>query len=259
METPKDYEHSFCVGCFPVRIPRESPVKRTLVWLIIGYASFSAGQTLPTHLGVSVTVERLLRFSGTLTAHRSFVGLVALNFTIYDEPSGGAANWQETQAVQPDAQGRYTVLLGANTVGGLPADTFAPGKAHWLGVGVSGQPEQPRILLVESPFALPPAIPASTMASARASQLHPAMDRYITLFLVILFLAGLVLTCLEVQKWWRKRMEQFRPPPLASLISYASGRDRLWRATQVLRFRLADLRAHSQHSVPSIDDSQPSK
>jgi len=236
-------------------------VKRTLVWLIIGYASFSAGQTLPTHLGNSVTVERLLRFSGTLTTHRAFVGMVALNFRIYDEPSGGAPNWQETQNVQPDAQGSYTVLLGANTLGGLPADTFTPSKAHWLSVGVSGQPEEPRILLVESPSALATAVPRSSMSSVSASQPHPAIERYVGIFLAILFLVGLGLTCVEVRKWWKTRMAQYRPPPLANLINYVPGRDRLWRATRVLRFRLADLRAiraHSQHSVPSINDRQSS-
>jgi hypothetical protein len=234
-------------------------MKRALVCLIIGWALFSTGQMLPTHVGDSATVERLLRFSGTLTAHRTFVGLVALKFLIYDDPYGGTANWQETQDVQPDDQGRYTVLLGANTLGGLPADTFAPGKAHWLGVGVSGQPEQPRILLVESPSALATDIPVSAVSSVSTSQPHPPIERYVTLFLVILFLAGLGLTCLELKMWWKKRMEQFRPPPLANLISYAPGRDRLWRATQVLRFPLSEFRAlrgRARQSVQSVDTSQ---
>ena len=56
--------------------------------------------------------------------------------------------------MHPDAEGGYTVLLGETTLGGLPADIVAPGGIHWLGVQVSGQPEQPRMLLVELPSAL---------------------------------------------------------------------------------------------------------
>jgi len=73
---------------------------------------------------------------------------------MYNEPYGGAAYWQGTQNVRPDAEGGYTVLLGETTLGGLPADIVAPGGMLWLGVQVSGQPEQPRMLLVELPSTL---------------------------------------------------------------------------------------------------------
>lgn len=75
---------------------------------------------------------------------------------MYNQPYGGSAYWQETQNVHPDAEGGYTVLLGETTMGGLPADIVAPGGIHWLGVQVSGQPEQPRMLLVEMPFKFKP-------------------------------------------------------------------------------------------------------
>jgi len=243
-------------------------VKRTLVCLIIGCVSLSAGRELPTPVGTSVTVERLLRFSGTLTdTRRAFVGAVDLNFMMYDEPHGGTANWQEAQSVQLDAQGRYIVLLGAKTVGGLPADVFAAGKARWLGVQASGQSEQPRVLLV----GLSSALDAGSTMSAKTSSaktslsetpMHQATDRYITLLLAIMFLVGVGLTCLEVRKWWKTRMEQFQPPPLANLISYIPGPDRRWRATQVLPFSLPDLRAirgRLQHAVQNMDDDERPK
>jgi hypothetical protein len=62
----------------------------------------------------------------------------------------------ETQKVQLDAQGRYTVLLGATEPDGLPLDLFTSSKARWLGVQpqLPGEGEQPRVLLVGVPYAL---------------------------------------------------------------------------------------------------------
>ena len=240
-----------------------APVKCTLVCLIIGCVSLSAARELPTPVGTSVNVERLLRFSGTLTdTHRAFIGTVDLSFMMYDEPQGATANWQETQSVQLDAQGRYIVLLGAKTVGGLPADIFASRKARWLGVRASEKSEQPRVLLVGVSSALDTGSTLSAKTSAGETPLHQATDRYITLLLAIMFLVGMGLTYVEARKWWKTRMEQFEPPPLANLISYIPGPERLWRATQVLWFPLSDLRAirgRLQHSVQSIDDDRPKK
>jgi hypothetical protein len=238
-------------------------VKRTLVCLIVGCVSLSAARELPTPVGTSVTVERLLRFSGTLTdTHRAFTGAVDLSFMMYDEPRGGTANWQEAQNVQPDAQGRYIVLLGAKTVGGLPADIFALGKAHWLGVRAPGLSEQPRVLLVGVSSALDTGSTLSAKTSAGETPLHQATDRYISLLLAIMFLMGTGLTYLEVRSWWKTRIEQFQPPPLANLINYISGPDRRWRPAQVLPFSFSSLRAirgRIPHSVQDMDDDQPKK
>jgi hypothetical protein len=62
--------------------------------------------------------------------------------------------WSETQSVQAGPGGHYTVLLGAAKSEGLPADLFTAEQAHWVGVSVDGQAEQPRILLVSAPYAL---------------------------------------------------------------------------------------------------------
>jgi len=53
-----------------------------------------------------------------------------------------------------DESGRYTVMLGATTNAGLPAEAFTSGQARWLGVQPEGQPEQPRVLLLSVPYAL---------------------------------------------------------------------------------------------------------
>ena len=53
-----------------------------------------------------------------------------------------------------DAQGRYSVLLGANTTSGMPEEVFTSGEARWLGIQEQGQNEHSRSLLVSVPYAL---------------------------------------------------------------------------------------------------------
>jgi hypothetical protein len=56
--------------------------------------------------------------------------------------------------VSPDKNGHYTAMLGSTSSHGLPPEILVAGEAHWLGVQVSGQTEQPRVLLVSAPYAL---------------------------------------------------------------------------------------------------------
>ena len=77
-----------------------------------------------------------------------------MTFALYAEQTGGAPLWLETQNVTPDANGRYTVYLGANHANGVPLNLFASGEARWLGVQPEGQPEQARAQLVSVPYAL---------------------------------------------------------------------------------------------------------
>ncbi len=46
------------------------------------------------------------------------------------------------------------MLLGTTTADGLPAELFTSEQARWVGVQISGQSEQPRVLLVSAPYAL---------------------------------------------------------------------------------------------------------
>src|ERR1700680_3040233 len=117
-------------------------------------------------------VPRLFSFSGVVkdASGNLKTGGVTLTFSIYAGFEGGTPLWSETQDVQLDGTGHYTVLVGATSPNGLPLDLFTTGKARWLGVqpGVSGVGEQPRVLLVGMPYALK-AADADTLGGKPAS------------------------------------------------------------------------------------------
>jgi len=106
----------------------------------------SAGGIVPT----------LVNFSGTLTEAngKPLISTVGVTFCLYKEQQGGTPLWLETQNVQPDKYGHYTVALGSTKSTGLPTDLFVSGEARWLGVQPQGQQEQPRVLLLSVPYAL---------------------------------------------------------------------------------------------------------
>lgn len=139
-------------------------MKGIFVCLFVFCVSVSSAQQPPPPPSDTVHVRRVFKFRGTLAPSppAPIIGAVTLRFSMYDQPDGGAAYWQETQSVHPGAQGSYTVLLGETTPGGLPSRAFAASEDHWLGVQLSGNPEQPRILLVE----LPPTAAADSGTSA---------------------------------------------------------------------------------------------
>jgi 6-phosphogluconolactonase (cycloisomerase 2 family) len=93
-----------------------------------------------------------------------------VTFAIYKEQEGGAALWLETQNVELDEAGRYTVLLGATKSAGLPLELFLGGETRWLGAQVQlpGEVEQRRVLLVSVPYALK-AADAETLGGKPAS------------------------------------------------------------------------------------------
>jgi hypothetical protein len=128
----------------------------------------------------------LIKFSGILgsTRNRVRAGAVPVNFALYELQQGGAPLWVETQNVNVDEQGRYTILLGSTQSGGLPLELFTTGKALWLGIQpqVLGISELPRILLVAVPYALKAADadtlggkPASAYALASSVTTMPAI------------------------------------------------------------------------------------
>ena len=79
---------------------------------------------------------------------------LALTFALYSEETGGTALWLETQNITADSNGHYVALLGWTKPDGLPTDVFTSEQARWVGVQISGQAEQPRVLLVSAPYAL---------------------------------------------------------------------------------------------------------
>jgi hypothetical protein len=94
--------------------------------------------------------------------------MAGATFAIYREQYEGAPLWLETQNVQGDVKGNYTVQLGATKVEGLPLDLFSSGEARWLGVTINGGQEQPRVLLLSVPYALK-AADAETVGGLPAS------------------------------------------------------------------------------------------
>ncbi len=112
----------------------------------------------PREVVPPLPVPRLVKFAGVLKDElgKARTGVVGVTFAVYKEQEGGAALWLETQNVELDEQGRYTVLLGATKSEGLPLELFAAGEPRWLGVQVNlpKELEQARVLLVSVPYAL---------------------------------------------------------------------------------------------------------
>ncbi len=126
--------------------------------VLVGFLSLVLSLAAQTSSSSSATaqVAPLIQFSNVVTDVNGepLTGVVGITFYLYQEQQGGAPLWLETQNVRPDKTGHYTVLLGSTTSQGLPASIFTSGEAHWLGVQVSGQEEQPRVMLVSAPYAL---------------------------------------------------------------------------------------------------------
>ena len=101
-------------------------------------------------------VPRLVRYSGTLldVNGKPQTGIAGVTFLFYKDQSGGTPLWMETQNVNLDAKGHYSVLLGSSKPDGLPTDLFAGGEARWLAVQPEREAEQPRVLLLSVPYAL---------------------------------------------------------------------------------------------------------
>jgi hypothetical protein len=101
-------------------------------------------------------VPRLVRFASALAdgTGRPIAGTVPVIFSIYAQQQDEKPLWTETQIVQVETSGAFSVLLGATTTGGLPLEQFQANQAQWLGFHSEGQMEQARVLLVSAPYAL---------------------------------------------------------------------------------------------------------
>ena len=100
--------------------------------------------------------KRVITYNGALkdaTGTPRF-GTIGVTLSLYAAQEGGDPLWRESQTVETDDQGRYTVLIGATEQEGLPLLVFSNREAQWLGVQPQGDEEQPRILLLAVPYAL---------------------------------------------------------------------------------------------------------
>jgi hypothetical protein len=68
-----------------------------------------------TASSASPSVPRLVRFSGVAkdTDGKPLTGAIGITFLLYKDKQGGAPLWMETQNVQADSSGHYSVQLGS--------------------------------------------------------------------------------------------------------------------------------------------------
>ena len=174
-----------------MRLPKWKLCTISAVLWSASFAWSAHSQTLPTvpsqtdpaaravNSYPQTTVPRVLKFSGVLKdpMGQPRTGVIGVTFALYEDEEGGAPLWLETQNVEADDQGHYTVLLGATKSEGLPVDLFTQGKARWLGVQVQlpGEVEQRRAIFISVPYALK-AYEAETLGGRPASDFVLAGD-----------------------------------------------------------------------------------
>ena len=126
------------------------------LWVAVVVCISAGAQQSRTPVSASGVLPTLVNFSGQLTDvdGKPLTGMVGVTFYLYAESQGGVPLWLETQNVQPDKTGRFTVALGSATATGLPTNLFASGEARWLGIQAQGQAEQARVMLLAVPYAL---------------------------------------------------------------------------------------------------------
>jgi hypothetical protein len=136
------------------------PMKLRPACLLAGFLSLALSlvqlAVAQTTTETASAVPRLVRLGGTVKDLNGnpLTGVIGITFALYSEPAGGTTLWLETQNVTADSNGHYVALLGSTKLDGLPTELFTSGQARWVGVQVSGQAEQPRVLLVSTPYAL---------------------------------------------------------------------------------------------------------
>jgi hypothetical protein len=132
-----------------------------LLMSVLGMAQESpdAPSGLPSRnmaTGGSSVVPPVIQFSDVATGEggKPLAGRVEITFSLYNDFQEGEPLWSETQNVTLESSGHYSVYLGVTKSDGVPMSMFTSGEAHWLGVQIDGQAEQPRVFLVSVPYAM---------------------------------------------------------------------------------------------------------
>jgi trimeric autotransporter adhesin len=130
------------------------PVFLMFVFLTMSAISPVMGQSNAS--AADTVVPSLVNYSGKAidAQGKPVTGIAGVTFAIYKDETDGGPLWMETQNVQADARGNFSVQLGATKPGGLTLELFQSGEARWLGVRINGGEEQPRVLLLSLPYAL---------------------------------------------------------------------------------------------------------
>ena len=98
-------------------------------------SSQSAAGTVPRLIKftgeINPQITQITRITGSEGGKNPLPTVVGVTFSLYELQEGGSPLWSESQKVQVDEQGHYTVLLGATQPEGLPLDFHF---RHTLGV-----------------------------------------------------------------------------------------------------------------------------
>jgi hypothetical protein len=117
--------------------------------------ALTASNTMQGQVGGQVSIPRLVIYTGNtrdLVGH-SKPGVNGMTFSLYEESSGSAPQWMETQNVTVDRQGNYSIVLGITKPDGVPVELLSSGLARWLGIRLENNVESPRIVFTSVPFA----------------------------------------------------------------------------------------------------------
>ncbi len=150
-------------------------MRKYFLWVLVFQLAFGVLGLVAQTGGPSAF--EVVEFRGVLKdlSGQPLTGLFGITFTLYQQEFGGVALWLETQNVEVDQDGRYKVLLGSQTIGGIPQDLFQSGQARWVGVQVGIEAERPRVRLGSAPYALK-AADADTLAGRSASEFVLKID-----------------------------------------------------------------------------------
>ena len=124
---------------------RTNQFHSALISIFVLFGSlFSQAQRSSALAGTTTAPQ--LKFTGTLTdvSGKPLSGAFGVTFFVYKDEHGGAPLWLETQDVQADAAGHYSVLLGSATVDGIPLRLSRSAKMYWISTQASGQQESAR-------------------------------------------------------------------------------------------------------------------
>jgi hypothetical protein len=121
--------------------------------LVLALAGVGAAEGQPA--ATQTSVPRVVRVDGVFVPSPGVQAGLAetVTLTLHDAESGGTLLWDETQVVAVDAEGRYTVYVGATRPEGLPAAVLS-GETRWLGVRFARGADQSRTPLTSVPYAL---------------------------------------------------------------------------------------------------------
>jgi hypothetical protein len=109
----------------------------------------------PIAVTAPTVVPALVLYTGLAATSdgRALSSETSMTFLLFKDEAGGEPLWAESQTVEPDATGRFSVQLGASSPSGLPLEVFSTGAARWLEVQVAGQKPQSRVLMATVPYA----------------------------------------------------------------------------------------------------------